>query len=101
MAGCTPLTERLTTTTAIEVTTTTTWTEDAFRDVVAYCQATGDFATCASFILNLRDDARCTVEAVYRVIDEVGGIDNEDRRSVRFEEVITELDGDGECDLPE
>jgi hypothetical protein len=76
-----------------------TWDDDAFQNVVAYCQATRAFSTCASFILGLRDTAHCTVEAVYRVIDELSTIENQTRRTNRYEEFMVELDALGECQL--
>ena len=65
------------TTTTIPTTTTTVdtrgWSDEAFRDLMAYCQASrGD---CASLIIWSRDTAECSVEATYRTIDDHDAFD--------------------------
>jgi len=61
------------TTTASTTTTEDTrgWSDEAFRDVMAYCQA-AERVTCAALVLELRDTVECSVEATYRIIDVAG-----------------------------
>ena len=63
------------TTTTIPTTTTTVdtrgWSDEAFRDVMAYCQAAGtamDPFPCASTVIGFRD-IECSVEATYKILD--------------------------------
>jgi len=60
------------TTTTIPTTTTTAdtrgWSDEAFRDLMAYCQATG-FGACAFSLIEIRDTLECSVESTYRIID--------------------------------
>ena len=60
------------TTTTIPTTTTTVdtrgWSDEAFRDLMAYCQAAfseGFNPSCASSLIAMRD-LECSVEAIYR-----------------------------------
>jgi len=57
-------------------TTTTTdtrgWSDEAFRDVMAYCQAT-DYRSCAFLVTFLRDQGKCSLEATYRLVDFFAG----------------------------
>ena len=64
------------TTTTIPTTTTTVdtrgWSDEAFRDLMTYCQAeVPGSRICASLIIDLRDTGQCSVEATYRVIDHI------------------------------
>jgi len=45
------------------------WSDEAFRDVMAYCQATDEIGSCASVVISFRDDGKCSVEATYRLVD--------------------------------
>jgi len=78
------------TTTTIPTTTTTVdtrgWSDEAFRDLMTYCQAAGAFASCAFLITSTRDTDQCSVEATYRVVDHLDGI-------VDGDEQITALNG--------
>jgi len=57
-----------------ESTTTTEdtrgWSEEAFRDLMAYCQEVSG-SGCATFIIDLRDIGQCSAEATYRIIDDL------------------------------
>ena len=44
------------------------WSDEAFRDVVAYCQA-ADYTACASSVIAFRDTGKCSVEAAYKLVD--------------------------------
>jgi len=44
------------------------WSDEAFRDLMTYCQA-ADYSACAFSIISLRDNEQCSVEATYRIID--------------------------------
>ena len=46
---------------------------------MAYCQATGDFDTCALLITSTRDTNQCSVEATYMVLDHIDGLDEVER----------------------
>ena len=48
------------------------WSEEAFRDVMAFCQASGG-SVCAKYIISLRD-AQCSIEATYLLIDETDDV---------------------------
>jgi len=66
-------------------TTTTTedtrgWSEEAFRDVVTYCEARNSGA-CATYIIDLRDDGRCSIEAAYLLLDEIDNVRGRDNRT--------------------
>ncbi len=58
------------TTTASTTTTEDTrgWSDEAFRDVMAYCQA-AELSNCASVLILIRDSLNCSVEATYRILD--------------------------------
>ena len=92
-----------------DTTTTTTedtrgWSDKAFRDVMAYCQATGDFGTCALLIIIRRDTDQCSVEATYMVMDHLDGIDADERPAARDELMRNVLQPAGDClgyDLPD
>ncbi len=58
-----------------DTTTTTTedtrgWSDEAFRDLMTYCQAEASGSGCATFIIELRDTGQCSVEP-YRIIDDL------------------------------
>lgn len=44
------------------------WSDEAFRDVMTYCQAVTT-SGCANLIINIRDGGECSVDAAYRIID--------------------------------
>jgi len=58
-------------------TTTTTdtrgWSDEAFRDVMAYCQAANYSRSCADLVTFLRDQGKCSLEATYRLVDLFAG----------------------------
>jgi len=90
------------TTTTIPTTTTTAdtrgWSDEAFRDLMTYCQATGAFGTCAFFIISHRDAFQCSVEATYRVMDQLDGIDSDDERPAARDELMRDvLQPAGDC----
>lgn len=64
------------TTTTIPTTTTDTrgWSDEAFRDLMVYCQA-AEFGFCASSLIAMRD-IECSVEATYRIIDDIESFDD-------------------------
>ena len=65
---------------------------------MAYCQATGDFDTCALFIISQRDTYQCSVEASYRLIDRLDGIDSGDERPAAFDKLMRDvLQPAGDC----
>jgi len=45
------------------------WSDEAFRDVMAYCQATDEIAFCAFVVIYFRDGGQCSVEASYKLVD--------------------------------
>jgi len=47
------------------------WSDEAFRDLMTYCQAETSGDGCATFIIQLRDTGQCSVEATYRIIDDI------------------------------
>ena len=49
------------------------WSDEAFRDVMAYCQAADSPGSCASIVTSSRDGGKCSVEAVYRLVDLFNG----------------------------
>jgi len=49
-------------------TDTREWSDETFRDLMAYCQ-TEISSGCATFVIQYRDDAKCSVEATYRLWD--------------------------------
>ena len=49
------------------------WSDEAFRDVMAYCQA-DEIGSCASLVISFRDVGKCSVEATYRLVDFVTDI---------------------------
>jgi len=79
------------------------WSEEAFRDLMTYCQATGEFGTCAAFIISLRD-IQCSVEATYRIIDLYDDLDNDERQEALTPFMRDVLRPTGDClgyDLPD
>ena len=54
------------TTTTIPTVDTRGWSDEAFRDLMAYCGS-----GCATFIIDLRDTGQCSVEATYRIINDL------------------------------
>ena len=45
------------------------WSEEAFRDVMGYCRATDHTGSCAAIVTSFRDHGKCSVEAVYKLVD--------------------------------
>ena len=45
------------------------WSEEAFRDVMGYCRATDYTGSCAAIVTSFRDHGKCSVEAVYKLVD--------------------------------
>jgi len=47
------------------------WSDEAFRDLTGYCQATTDIRNCASVLISIRAGqlGNCSAEATYRIID--------------------------------
>lgn len=73
------------------------WTEEAFQDLVAHCQVAEAFTNCASSISGLRD-MRCSVEAVYSLIDQFDSVVDRDARVEMFDDVmVSQLHPDGDC----
>ena len=74
------------------------WSDEAFRDVMTYCQATGAFGICAFLITSYRDTAQCSVEASYRLIDQPDDIDDGDDRPAARDELMRDvLQPAGDC----
>ena len=90
-------------------TTTTTdtragWSDEAFRDLMAYCQATGGFASCALLMILERDVDQCSVEATYAVVDRLDDLDGDERPAATAELMRDVLQPRGDClgyDLPD
>jgi len=76
-------------------TTTTTdtrgWSDEAFGDLMTYCQATGEFGTCADLLIEMRDTVECSVEAVYRIIDRLDGVDGIDERGEALNDLMHDV----------
>jgi len=65
---------------------------------MTYCQATGGFGTCSGFLIDLRDTVECSVEATYRLIDHLDGIDSGDERPAAFDDLLRDvLHPAGDC----
>jgi len=45
------------------------WSDEAFRDVMAYCQASDLQGSCASTVIGFRDGWKCSVEGIYILVD--------------------------------
>jgi len=73
------------------------WSDEAFRDLMAYCQATGDFGTCAAGLILSRDSDQCSVEATYRIIDHLDGIDGDERGEAGGDFMRDVLQPAGDC----
>jgi len=83
----------------IPTTTTDTrgWSDEAFRDLMAYCQA-GGLASCPLFIIFSRDTDQCSVEATYAVLDRLAAIDGPDARSTAIDRLMRNvLQPAGDC----
>ena len=74
-----------TTTTASTTTTEDTrgWSDAAFRDLMAYCQAGDAVAPCASFISVMRA-RECSVEAIYEIFDHLDNTDDRDDAIISY-----------------
>ena len=83
-------------------TTTTTedtrgWSDEAFIAVVTYCEvrSTGG---CATWIIDLRDNGQCSVEAAYLLLDEVDKVRGEGNRSrSQIALIADQLQPAGDC----
>jgi len=69
------------------------WSDEAFRDLMTYCQA-AEFPNCASLVIGMRDTLNCSVEAAYRIVDVMDSNAAGDERR----EALTDLvDDAGDC----
>ena len=75
------------------------WSVEAFRDVMAYCQATDEIGSCAQIVTSFRDHGKCSVEATYKVVDHmIAKIDTNDKRQEALNDFIRDqLQPAGDC----
>jgi len=52
------------------------WSDEAFGDLMTYCQATEKFSNCSGLLIGRRDTGQCSVEATYRIIDHLKDADS-------------------------
>ena len=73
------------------------WSDEAFRDLMTYCQATAEFDSCANLLISMRDTNECSVEATYRIIDHLENFDTSDEREEAFNDLADVLHPLGDC----
>ena len=83
------------TTTASTTTTEDTrgWSDAAFRDLMAYCQAGDAVAPCASFISAMRA-RQCSVEGIYEIFDHLDNTDDREDAIISYLRVVLHPRGD-------
>ena len=72
------------------------WSDEAFRDLMTYCQATEHFGLCANLIITIRD-IRCSVEATYLIIDVMVGFAFDEREEPVNDLMRGVLQPTGDC----
>jgi len=69
------------------------WSDEAFRDLMTYCQAeVPNSSDCATLIIMIRDGGECSVEATYRIIDAItANPDDRDDRVEAFTDLVKDV----------
>ena len=72
------------------------WSDEAFRDVMAFCQAADSLGSCASIVISLRD-IECSVEATYKVLDHMTITIDEGNAEFLLDFLRDEMKPAGDC----
>jgi len=72
-------------------TDTREWSDEAFGDLMTYCQATEKFSNCSGLLIGRRDTDQCSVEATYRIIDHLAAADSVTERLEAFNDLVNDV----------